>query len=437
MTVRALSGADQPANERGAIPDHRRFPNLDGLRAIAAMAVLTFHVSSTLSALGEGWKAPTAFFRFGSFGVSVFFVLSGFLLFRPFVVARFSGDVAPEPIAFWIRRAARIFPAYWVALTVALLVLPAAHSSKSLGDLLTMYPLLQTYRGRFAFEGLGVEWTLVIEVAFYLLLPAIAWALSRATRRLVAPNRIARAYVAALIVLSGGSLAFYWWSVSSLFPLAARGAWLPFAQGRLWIASYLDWFALGMLLAVGSAWTSRGGQLPPGVRLLAAMPWISWALAGAAFAAVLQFGMPTVAFDEGSPIQMLALKIGMGWTAFFLVLPAVLGDQRSGWSRQALSLRPLAAIGAVSYGIYLWHIIVVGLLRKYTLAGIVPAQFRVWWPTTVAISVVLGTVSYWAVERPAMRWSHRVTHASQVDSATRRIRVSAAHSPGTDAPGGA
>src|SRR4051794_30370828 len=94
----------------------RYFPLFDSLRGVAAMLVLTFHVV-LITPLGlETFGRPAQVFGF--VGVELFFVISGFLLYRPFVAARVEGR-APQPLkVFFRRRALRILPAYFVILTI-------------------------------------------------------------------------------------------------------------------------------------------------------------------------------------------------------------------------------------------------------------------------------------------------------------------------------
>ncbi len=126
-----------------------RFPCFDGLRALAALAVFAFHSSGIT--FGEGnLYAPhwvlNWLSQLGLFGVSTFFVISGFLLYRPFAKATLSGQPAPRWLPFWKRRFFRIFPAYWVALAVTVYVLGETPFT-SLQEAVFHFGLLENYRG--------------------------------------------------------------------------------------------------------------------------------------------------------------------------------------------------------------------------------------------------------------------------------------------------
>jgi peptidoglycan/LPS O-acetylase OafA/YrhL len=94
----------------------RHFECFDGLRAIAAVSVLLLHTAWT-----SGFTSRSSLGIYTSrleIGVSVFFLISGFLLYRPFAVSHFVGRDQPDAGRFWVRRLLRIVPAYWLALTV-------------------------------------------------------------------------------------------------------------------------------------------------------------------------------------------------------------------------------------------------------------------------------------------------------------------------------
>src|SRR4051794_28133520 len=95
----------------------RRFPLFDSLRALAAILVLSTHAAGPAHAADPGAFVRPFAVRLGA-GVAVFFVISGFLLYRPFVHARVAGEKRPGFGSYALGRFLRIYPAYWVALTV-------------------------------------------------------------------------------------------------------------------------------------------------------------------------------------------------------------------------------------------------------------------------------------------------------------------------------
>src|SRR5918911_5479930 len=94
-----------------------RFPLFDSLRAIAALSVFAAHAYLILEGFGSPNPLRDVLVRL-DVGVTIFFVISGFLLYRPFVRARLRSAPPPRPLAYAWRRLLRIAPAYWVALTI-------------------------------------------------------------------------------------------------------------------------------------------------------------------------------------------------------------------------------------------------------------------------------------------------------------------------------
>ncbi len=158
-----------------------RTAELDGLRAAAVLIVFTYHALLRAVPL-QRYVLPEALSL--EAGVEVFFVLSGFLIYSPFVRAHLAGDAPPRLVDYVRRRVLRIYPAYWVALAV-LLALGWVHVEGA-QRVLAEVTLTQGYRraGFLGGEGLLPAWTLCVEVAFYAFVPLWALLVRRAGRRL-------------------------------------------------------------------------------------------------------------------------------------------------------------------------------------------------------------------------------------------------------------
>src|SRR2546423_1191046 len=161
-------------------PGNPRFPLFDGLRAVAALSILVYH-SGTLSRAGEGQSGLAPYLARLNVGVAIFFVISGFLLYRPFVAAR-AGLAPPVRLRDYARRRVlRIVPAYWVALTVLAIYpgLPGVFGP----HWWVYYGFGQDYSVDTEIRGLGPAWSLGCEVVFYAALPLIAAAMGYAVRQ--------------------------------------------------------------------------------------------------------------------------------------------------------------------------------------------------------------------------------------------------------------
>jgi len=339
-------------------------PALDGLRAVAAAAVLLTHVAYRTGETTQG--AGGAVLARLDAGVAVFFVLSGFLLYRPHATARAAGTPAPSLRRYALRRAARILPAYWAVLAVA-----AGYSSV---PLVTHLWLGQTYAGRLA-GPLTQTWSLCTELAFYAALPVLA----ALARRWEVP------------VLAGCAvLAYGWIAAVHLLDLPDRML--------LWLPGHLDWFAAGMAVA---ALAARG--LPPLLAQLAAWPGTCWATAGALLLVVTGpvAGPLTLAPVPGP--AALTKEAAYAVVATLLLLPAALGPQRG-----PLASAPMRWLGRISYGVFLWHLIVLDAV--YRVTGIPDFGGRILAVTvlTAAGAVAAGAASWALVERPALRLADRL-----------------------------
>src|SRR3954452_4457359 len=304
-----------------------RFPLVHSMRAIAALSVLLYHALFK-AYLAHHPRSPLApYAAHLDVGVTVFFVISAFLLYRPMVAARLDGKPLPDPNEYGRRRLARIVPGYWVALLIAGLAGASYVGYPGIFDgkgTLAYFGFLQIYSPDTAGGGINVAWTLCVEVTFYAFLPLWAAGLRRPS-----PKGGGRSELTALALLFAASIAFQIAAVKTTDP---NGFGLGGARWLEPLPAFLDQFAAGMALAVASVkWKPRP------------MRAAAWALAAAAFAATSLLPL------EHTPLSYLArhqlytlIAVGLMWGAVF------------GGSKKPA--RALAALGTVSYGVYLYHV---------------------------------------------------------------------------------
>jgi peptidoglycan/LPS O-acetylase OafA/YrhL len=181
-----------------------------------------------------------------------------------------------------------------------------------------------------------------------------------------------------------------------------------------WLPGYGDMFAFGMFLAVYSAWTAQTGR---SAVLLdhPLVPWLSWAVAAALFAAVSNIGLPTTPVTA-SPVGLsLARQTLYTLFAFFVVAPAVVGPQTEGLPRRMLQTRPLVFLGTVSYGIYLWHESWIETFLRRTGDRIFAISFPGLLLTVTMAATVTAALSYYLLERPMIRARLRSPGHSHLD----------------------
>ncbi len=364
---------------------HDRYPCLDGLRAFAVTLVFVFHGS-----LASEWIARHGgrYIVHFNIGVEIFFVLSGFLIYRPFVSANLAGRHAGSLWNYALRRVLRIFPAYLLALF--LLRLLGDIDINGTSGLLKHATLTNTYFHDIGGLGIAQSWTLVIELSFYAFAPL--WALfMRAASRRSSSFHVEIAGALTLIVIGYLSSAWVFFGA----PPPAMGV-LPPGLGAL---------GAGMLLAVLSAASGRDERLAARTRALGRFPAASWTIALALF---VYLAWRPYNFLASTPSELMwdrALKIPI---ALLLVLPAVFGNQRDGTLRRALSAAPIAYLGLVSYGIYLWHARITAHIATpdalnhhgvlYAIGALVLAY---------GVTVLVASASFFLVERPVLRLAHR------------------------------
>ncbi len=381
--------ADTGTNVRELRAD--RYPCFDGLRALAAVTVFVFHAGyRSLPRSGALWSVIGRL----DVGVAIFFAISGFLLYRPFVVANRSGRPGPNLRAYFTRRLLRIFPAYWVALFVTAYLLDrvtfvgGASTAANFG-------LVQMYSARWSFlQGMDQAWTLCVELTFYVALPiyaaAVAWVSRRAGAR--------RTELIGLALVSA----------------AGFGAYLVRADGHefaTWVTVLpinIPLFASGMILAIVSVELGERGESPGWLTRITDRPGLLFGAAALAYAAMVAVlwgtaGVLTYTGAERTARYVLWCAIG-----FFTVAIAALGRQDAGFSRRVLRWRPIAYVGVISYGIYLWHEAVLGEIYDQWLDprhGVRP--FAAMLVVGFVVTCVIASISWFGLERPLMRLARR------------------------------
>jgi peptidoglycan/LPS O-acetylase OafA/YrhL len=365
-------------------PSRPVFPLFDSLRAIAALSIFFFHIAAVQRALNEPdfpWLGQL------NVGVPIFFVVSGFLLYRPFVARQVRGEPAPRVVPYAVRRALRIVPAYWVALTIIGIWLGLGSGLFNLEHIVTYYGFAQVYDVDTISGGIGQAWTLGVEVTFYIFLPIWAWA--------------SRRHLGSLWPLVALAVFGIVWKIVFLATVFQTGDKNAFTWLVI-LPAWLETFAAGMALAVLSVWVTERGFHPKWVRVVEDRPWIPWLVALVAFAAIGPQGW------QGGPESQVMIEYELKTIiAAGLVMPAVFGEPTKGWVRRVLAFPPLLWVGLVSYGFFLWHLAVIQKLHDggwvdklgvplFTLAAL-------------AISLGIAAISWYALERPIMRFGRRLT----------------------------
>lgn len=349
-----------------ATPKHRA-QALDVIRAFAAMAVLTYHVwlyrlpnpnspsrHSFLDHVLFEWRI----------GLVVFFVMSGYLLYRPLI----KGDhrAAPKPIpvrGYYWRRIVRIVPAYYLAIIGSIVML------WGLGDVpgVRLPPADQLWLFAFFLQNYSREtlltldaptWTLAVQAAFYLVFPLFVFFGSRMKQR---------AWVVPVALVLFG-IVFNWVSYTQ--------GWGPIA--RLSLFAMLPYLALGMLIA----------HLPPAKTRRTAV-WMI--VAGVALA----LGDSIWHAVNVGPWALGVVRDVPGAIGYGLIIAAcaqpVIGAAE--W------LKPAESFGRWSYGVFLWHLPLLLFIKGH---GWMPASGFLTWVMLVVVASLFGAATWRFVEQPLL-----------------------------------
>ena len=366
------------------------FPLLDTFRAIGALAVLTTHVAFWSGDYTRNGTWGTLLARL-DVGVAIFFVLSGFLLSRPYLERAATGRPRPGAGRYLWKRALRILPVYLVAVVIALTFI-VENRDMDLRERLVTALMLNTYTEQSNPAGLTHMWSLSVEVAFYLLLPLLMLvAIGRG--RVLRPWRV-------LVLLGAMAALSVWWHVAG----AAWAGEYSDAQPAQWLPAYSSWFAVGIGLALVQVLraTGRMERLTGPAVFLARHPGSCWALVGGLLlVAATPLAGPTM-FAAPTSAQSLTKHVVYAAIGGLVVLTGVFVRPGSAYGR-VLGHGVPRRIGWISYGIFALHLAMLHLVMHTTGWQLFGGRGLGIWVLTVVGTVLLAEVVYRVIERPALR----------------------------------
>jgi peptidoglycan/LPS O-acetylase OafA/YrhL len=396
--VRTTDAADaSPAiTEAPAAPTN--WPILDGVRGLAVLAVVGWHVFRLTATGIDSHTMPVFLWPLGTarFGVDALFVLSGFLVIRSWRILRERSTGALQ--AWWTfarRRAARILPAYWLSLAVFVpLIAPFLFEQPRR---LALFVTVNQYMRFWLPSRVNVVyWSLTVEWHFYLLVPLLAWLLIRFRRRLV---------LTGCLVLS-----VFWWAHVP-----------PFQLPNGFVFGHLDQFVAGAIAAEIA--TGTAGALGDAIRRFAQRR-VYLVAAAVALLTIGTYHGSTMGHSRRTLIDaFLHPAVGLAVAA---ALVALVTTSRRQW----LAHPVLQWFGMISFSLYLWHYPILAHGLEWTDVE-TPIPDALWRPVTLALLlafvVALSAVTYRYVERPFF------DRRRQPDSHTRAGTLASWQSPRSSA----
>ncbi len=360
-----------------------RLPALDGLRAVAALLVVLTHAAFLTGATSTAGLLGLLMGR-GDVGVGIFFALSGFLLHQRMLHDRAEGTW--DTRGYLLRRAARVVPAYWVALFAVVVV-----TQPPLRSAVVQALAVQTYVPRTDLPAFSQSWSIPTELSFYLALPLVVLGLERLRRR------DERLPLAALAVSSAILLALL-----ALVPPGQVGQDLLVER---WLPARWPDFAAGMALAEVA--TRPSGTVAGRVRRLASDTAGCLTVAAGAYVLSTSSLAGPLSLGSVSGPQVAVRHLLSAAVAGALLAPLTVGPGGA-WAR-LLASPPVRWVGSVSYGLFLWHLpVLTALLALSGLSvfrgGVVPLL-----AVGLPVSLLLAWASLRLVELPSMRWAARRT----------------------------
>ena len=389
--------------------ENARIAALDGLRALAVLAVVIGHHDASPSwSLYPVFAAVQVMFS-ASMAVMLFFALSAFML-TSLAVREYDRTGALDVRAFYVRRALRIWPLYAIAVAFGvfaarpgtLVTAPGMH--EWLVEHLWLFATftlnwslaLRDVGGHVDNSGsLGILWTVSVEEQFYLAFaPFMAAILVATTRR--------------RSLLLGGALA-----VATALTFGAYFVLTPLqsdAYGSMPPALYFATFSYVPIFVAGGTAGWLYARRHAGARREIRSPLAAPALAGGFVAVtvlwqdVLDDGR-TLAYPLAFPLIAVVLGTLVFWVAEHPEAPVC----------RVLRWRPLAAVGVVSYGVYVWHMVAGQTVARFLVLVLTEAQLDTDWASTAALVLHIGLsigfagLSYALVERPFLRLRERLT----------------------------
>lgn len=398
---------------------------LDGVRGLAILFVIIYHINWINRHYEELWDWHTnplasSIAIAGGTGVTLFFVLSGFLLFMPYAKALLSGSRRPLARSFYVRRALRIMPGYYLSLFVLILIEGRDYLLPANWPKLFLFLSFLMDSSRATFRTLnGPYWTLAVEWQFYMIMPLLMLVFFLLVRRVPLQKRFLAVTLCLLGVIAL-SLSIRFWGYyyqfnptrTFLVPRSVLNVILFFAFGI--IGKLTEDFAVGMLASLCYIYAQ---SLPTEHRFVRGMRrWSFWlwgvGLLILVFSALWHFQSDptTPAWPFLNPLMpyyngLNEVVLALGYS--LCILAILFGPRQLQWF---FVWTPLRWIGLISYSLYIWHLPLfqfLGFLLAYIPGLPFYPGYALYWVWAVVVIVPFCLFVYILIEKPGMKLGDR------------------------------
>lgn len=396
---------------------------LDGVRGLAIFFVISFHITYITQEKILDWHTSAlvlSILTAGGTGVTLFFVLSGFLLFMPYAKALLFESRWPLARTFYLRRALRILPGYYISLLILILVEARTYFLPQNWASLGLFLSFLMDSSRLTFRQLnGPYWTLAVEWQFYMILPLLALGILLLVRRVSLKYRLRAVACCLFGVMVLGLFVRFWGfyfqgqpSATFLVPRSVLDVIFFFTFGIT--GKYTEDFAVGMLISLCYIFVQN---LPEEHRFARALRRLSLWFWGVGlvilfFSALWHFqsSPQTPAWPFLNPLMPYynwLSEMLLAW-GYGMCITAILFGPRQ--LQRPFAWKPLRWLGLISYSLYIWHLPLLQLFQA------ILAQFpglpygvgyTLYWVWALVVIIPFCLLVYRVIEKPWMKRGDR------------------------------